>query len=133
MLVSELYPRTWLHPDDLAGHIVTVTIDHVEPEQVYNPRTREDVTKLCVYFAGKQKHVICNKTQARALADMISDNTDNWTGHRVQLSVGRAPNGQPTIVITPPPPSPAEPEHDEAEEEAAAAELAAAAHESPLA
>ena len=40
---------------------------------------------LVVYFRGKQKALVLNKTNASYLATAISDETDDWPGHEIVL------------------------------------------------
>ena len=40
---------------------------------------------LVVYFRGKQKALILNKTNASYLAAAIADETDDWPGHEIVL------------------------------------------------
>ena len=40
---------------------------------------------LVVYFRGKQKALVLNKTNASYLAAAISDETDDWPGHEIVL------------------------------------------------
>jgi hypothetical protein len=64
-----------------------------------------------VSFYKKQLRLVCNKTQAEALATITgTDDYSQWIGHQVVLSEGTAPTGQPTIIISPiPDPPPAQP------------------------
>lgn len=103
MNINDLYPKKWLSALDLpAGKSATVHIEAATVEQVRNPRTNRTEPKLCVAFHGKQKRLLLNKTQAYAIAAATgSMDTDTWPGHTITLSVGIAPNNQPTIVITP--------------------------------
>ena len=73
--IDELYPSKWLKAADLKHRQVPVVIDHVEVENM------GDETKPVVYFRGKEKGLVCNKTNALAIADIAdSSDTDNWTG-----------------------------------------------------
>ncbi len=103
MNIGELYPKKWLSALDLpAGKSATVHIEAATVEQVRNPRTNRTEPKLCIAFYGKQKRLLLNKTQAYAIAAATGSlDTDTWPGHTINLSVGIAPNSQPTIVITP--------------------------------
>ena len=40
---------------------------------------------LVVFFRGKQKALVLNKTNASYLANAISDETDDWPGHEIVL------------------------------------------------
>lgn len=59
---------------------VTVTIDSVKMEQL------GDDKKPVLYFVGKDKGLVLNKTNTNALIDILgSDDSDDWTDKRVVL------------------------------------------------
>src|SRR5690349_18138880 len=102
--LKDLWPDKWLRAEHLQGKRPTVVIESVTLEQLYNPRTKKHEPKLIVAFYGKSLRLVCNKTQAHALADIYrTDDYSAWVGHRVVLSTGRAPNGADTILISPVP------------------------------
>lgn len=102
--IKELYPDKWLRPEHLQGKRAAVAIEAVTVELLYNPRTSKREPKLIVAFYGKSLRLICNKTQAHALATICRDNDYTaWVGHRVVLSTGRAPNGADTVLVSPVP------------------------------
>ena len=41
--------------------------------------------KLRLNFKGKEKHLICNKTNARTIASMHGNDTDGWMGKEIVL------------------------------------------------
>lgn len=101
MNVQTMFPKKWLSAADLMGRTVTVFVEGCAVETIFNTRTKRNEQKLAVAFHGKQKRLLINKTQAYALAAACgSQETDNWAGHTVLLSVGMAPNGQETIIVT---------------------------------
>ncbi len=82
MKVSDAFPSNYLKASDLGGKVVPVTISEVKTETV----GREKELKLVVYFDGKDKGVVLNKTNARKIVEIAgSDDTDDWTGTRVAL------------------------------------------------
>lgn len=102
--VREMFPTRWLKAGDLNGRAFALTITAARIEELYNPRTRQEEPKIVVSFHAARKELICNKTQLLAIAAITGeDETDNWQGHSITLSAGTAPNGQPTIIISPPP------------------------------
>lgn len=102
MNIQQIFPRKWLYPEDLGGRAVTVQIESAALEELRNPRTNKPETKLVVSFAKATKRLICNKTQAYAIAAATgSQDTDRWPGSKVTLSAAVAPNGKATILITP--------------------------------
>lgn len=102
MNVNQLFPRKWLYPEDLQGRAITVTIQAASLEEVRNPATQKPEQKLIVAFQKATKRLICNKTQAYAIAAAVgSPETNDWPGKRVTLSAATAPNGKQTILVTP--------------------------------
>jgi len=80
--VSDLYPSNYLKASDLKGTQPVVTIDRVE----FEPVGRQKEMKPIVYFAGKDKGVVLNKTNANKIAELAgSTETDDWTGVKVRL------------------------------------------------
>lgn len=105
--IRDLWPDRWLKPHHLADHTPTVAVEAVTVVQCFNPRTKRNEAHLVVAFHDKRLRLILNKTQAVALASLTGDeNYSTWPGHLCQLSAGVAPNGAPTIVITPAPDKP---------------------------
>ena len=93
----------------LQGKTPTVTIARVVLETVGQQRQ----TKPAIYFVGKTKGLLLNKTCARAVAAIAgSTETDDWTGVAVTLYASTATFGTekhdvirikaPAIVAAPP-------------------------------
>jgi hypothetical protein len=79
MKISEEFPSKYLKASDLQGREVRVTIATVEREKM------GDDTKPVVYFKGKEKGVVLNKTNSNVIADAYGDDTDDWFGQDVIL------------------------------------------------
>lgn len=45
--------------------------------------------KLNVIFSGRDESLILNKTNALIIAETLGDNTDEWTGSRITLKLGK--------------------------------------------
>ena len=104
MKVDQLFPTKWLHPENLNGKAVVVTIAKVTMEEVHNPETHKKEQRPAVNFKGASKVLLMNKTQAMAIARITGkDDTDNWAGCKVTLAADVAPNGKQTIRISPVP------------------------------
>jgi hypothetical protein len=100
--VSEIYPSEWLKAADLP-RAVTVAIASVEVRR-FEGRSGKEEAKLVVSFAGAQKRLVCNVTQARAIAAIANnDDTAGWPGVRIQLRPDRTKQNQDTIAISAPP------------------------------
>lgn len=85
MKISDLFPSRWLSPADLQGRSVRVTIKSVELVSLRDPRTKQENAKAVVYFEGKQKALILNKTNAFKIAELLGDDTDSWIGGQITL------------------------------------------------
>lgn len=114
MNINEAFPGSYLKAADLQGRRVLVTISHVTLEDI------GDEHKAVLYFVGKEKGVVLNKTNANMIQEITgSDETDLWKGTQIVLYVAkvdfqgrrvdgirvdRPVPGQP--VAPPPPPVP---------------------------
>jgi hypothetical protein len=72
MKISEEFPSKYLKAADLGGKEVRVIMQHVEKEKL------GDDMKLALYFKGKDKAVILNKTNANTIADAYGDDSEDW-------------------------------------------------------
>jgi hypothetical protein len=77
---SDIFPSKYIKADDLKGRDHPVTISHVAMEQLGNEQ------KLVLYFQGKEKGMICNKTNFGRIAYLYGDETDDWTNKPVVLT-----------------------------------------------
>jgi arabinogalactan endo-1,4-beta-galactosidase len=79
MNINEAFPSNYLKAADLQGRTITVKISHVTSEKL------GDDNKLIIYFEGKQKGMVLNKTNANNLAFAFGPETDDWQGAEAQL------------------------------------------------
>lgn len=79
MELSTVFGGDTLKAADLQGHEPTVIIASVEMKKF------EDGNKLVIKFKGKEKALVCNKTNANRIAHMYGSNTDNWIGGEIIL------------------------------------------------
>lgn len=80
MNINGAFPSSYLKASDLAGRRVLVTISHVAMEDI------GDDHKPVLYFAGKEKGLVLNKTNANMICEICqNDETDAWKGHAVVL------------------------------------------------
>lgn len=94
MNVNQAFPSHYLKVSDIGDGEPVVTIERVELEQV--GRSKE--VKPVLYFAGKTKALILNRTNARKIAEIVgSAETDDWIGHRVRLCVAAVEFGGDTV------------------------------------
>lgn len=80
MKMGEAFPSAFLKTDDLQGRQVTVTIESYSLEDV-----GDDEKKLVLHFAGKNRGLVCNKTNAASISDIYGDEMDEWLGKRITL------------------------------------------------
>lgn len=79
MNINETFSGNFLKAADLKGAQPTVTIAEIRMEKM-----GED-TKPAIYFEGKDKGVVLNKTNATNIAAAYGPETDGWIGQRVIL------------------------------------------------
>jgi|SRR6185312_13115467 len=72
MKISEEFPSKYLKAADLQGKEVRVIMSNVEKEKL------GDDNKLVLYFKGKEKGVVLNKTNSNTISDAYGDDTDDW-------------------------------------------------------
>lgn len=77
--MSEEFPSKWLKASDLGGREVKVIMANVEREKI------GDDTKPVLYFKGKEKGVVLNKTNANVVSDFYGDDTEDWFDQPVIL------------------------------------------------
>jgi hypothetical protein len=84
MKTSQAFPSDYLKASDLKGKSVNVTIESVEMVDMGQGRDKE--SKLLIWFVGKQKGLVCNKTNAGTIEKLTgSDETNNWVGKQITL------------------------------------------------
>lgn len=111
MRVNDIFPSKYLKADDLNGRTVAVLIERVTQEELGN-----DV-KAIVYFRGKQKGLVLNKTNGNIIANRYGEETDDWNGCEIELYQTEVSfQGKMVDAIrvrAPKPPPPAQPEEGE--------------------
>lgn len=81
---SELFPGKYLRHEDLGTSRPVVTIKKVTVETV------GDDQKPVLYFAGKEKGLVCNKTNWNMVVELTGeDDSDNWVGKKIRLYVAK--------------------------------------------
>ena len=78
---------SYLKAEDLQGRAVNIAIERVTMETIKDRESNKDEQKLVAHFAGKDKGLILNRTNADALNEIFgTDDYDQWRGV-VQLFV----------------------------------------------
>jgi len=94
--VTKAYPSAYLKASDLGDAEPIVVIARVALE----PIGRDKDHKLVIYFEGKSKALVANKTIARKLAELVgSPETDDWPGHPIRLYTTTADFGGESFEV----------------------------------
>jgi hypothetical protein len=83
MDIDTLYPSKYLKASDLKGLKHTLTIAHLEVEELGEGDDKQ--VKPVIYFDGKDKGLVCNKTNAQMVASKFGNETDAWVGQDIIL------------------------------------------------
>ena len=78
MELNDIFSSDSLKATDLRSE-TPVTIESCEVKDF------DDGSKIILRFVGADKSLICNKTNARTIADMYGTNTDGWVGKVITL------------------------------------------------
>ena len=82
MNIDSAFPSNYLKASDLGDKQPIVTIDRIEVE----PIGRDKEIKPVLYFQGKEKGLVLNKTNAKKIAEITgSKDTDDWAGCQVKI------------------------------------------------
>lgn len=115
--INDAFPSNYLKASDLNGQQPVVTIDRVGFEAV----GREKEMKPVLYFVGKEKGMVLNKTNGKNIAGLVgSFQTEDWSGMKIRLYATHVefngetvetirikaapPNGNGSARPVPPPP-----------------------------
>lgn len=94
MNINDAFPSHYLKASDLGDAQPLVTIDRVEIEAV----GRDKEMKPVVYFTGKDKGIVLNKTNSKKIAQIAeSPDTDDWRGVKVTLYATETEFGGETV------------------------------------
>lgn len=84
MKSTDVFPGKYLRAADLGTAEPVVTIREVKLE------TLGEDSKPVVYFEGKERGLVLNKTNFASIADITGeDDTDDWKGCKVKLFVAK--------------------------------------------
>lgn len=82
--INDAFPSKYLTAADLKGRSVTVTIANASIEQI--GQGADKGPKIVLTFIGKQKSFVCNKTNAKVIAQLHGDDTDDWLGKSITIA-----------------------------------------------
>ena len=118
--IQDAFPSKFLKASDLQGAEPVVTMDHV----AFEPVGRDKEMKAVLYFQGKEKGLVLNKTNANKITELTKSGiTEEWEGQKIRLYATETqfggdtvecirikaavkPNGRPKPTAPPPPPPP---------------------------
>jgi hypothetical protein len=83
--VNEIFAGQSLKAADLGDAEPTVVIASATVREF--EKDGKTTRKIELKFSGKQKSLICNKTNAMRIASAFGTNTDGWIGKKIQLYV----------------------------------------------
>lgn len=83
MRVSEVFPSKYIKAADLNGRTVRVTIERYAIEDIGQGAQQE--RKLVLFFRGKEKGLVLNKTNATNIELMHGPDIEDWAGCDVNL------------------------------------------------
>ena len=83
MNVNDLYPSKYVKSDDLGNQRLTLQVGAIKLEAVEEHAPDKPV----MYFNGKQKGMVLNKTNTLLCANCWGDETDGWTNQWLELFV----------------------------------------------
>lgn len=75
MKISSAFPSKFLKAADLQDQNVNVTMSHVDMEDV-----GDTDKKPVLYFNGKDKGCVLNKTNSKVITQAYGDDTETWRG-----------------------------------------------------
>lgn len=82
--INDAFPSKWIRGEDLQGRQVRVIIDDVAMETI------GDDNKPVVYFRGKSKGLVLNKTNSNRISDLLgSADPRTWRGKEIWLHTER--------------------------------------------
>jgi hypothetical protein len=77
------FSRDYIADFDLAGKDVTVTIVKVEAKELTSVRGTQ--LKPVLWFEGKERGFVCNKTNAKTISNMYGKDVGAWFGKKITL------------------------------------------------
>lgn len=82
MNIDSAFPSNYLKASDLGDKSPLVTIHRIEVE----PIGRDKEIKPVIYFQGKEKGLVLNKTNAKKIAEITgSKDTEDWAGCQIRI------------------------------------------------
>jgi hypothetical protein len=91
-----MFDRDYIGSWDLGGKDVTVTISKVIAGELTAQGGRKS-KKPIVYFEGKEKGLVLNKTNSKVIAGLYGNDTRQWVGKRIVIYPTTTTMGSDTV------------------------------------
>ncbi len=91
--MDSAFPSRWLRGSDIVGKTVKVTIHSVAMEQF-----QDGTSKPAMFFEGKDKGVILNRTNAETIAAVHGKDMEKWRGKTIELFTMKVQSPQGGMV-----------------------------------
>lgn len=85
MKSTDVFPSKYLKAEDVDGEPI-VTIASVELESMKD-KSGADIQKPVIYFSETDKGLVANKTNWSLIAKQYGDESDDWIGKQITLTV----------------------------------------------
>lgn len=79
-----MHPSDWLAAVDLKNQEHVVTIESVSKEDLMMVGGKKE-RKPVIRFKGKQKKLVCNKTNGSAIASLHGTKAELWVGKQITI------------------------------------------------
>ena len=79
MNINDAFPSNYLRSSDLQNQDIVVQMDRLQYEEIGGDEL------LVLYFLGKKKGIVLNKTNAQTIAGLHGPETDAWHGKTIIL------------------------------------------------
>lgn len=79
MKIGSAFPSNYIKCDDLQGRATQVRMNYIKFEDIGGDN------KPVLYFVGKERGLVLNKTNANMIAELYGDETDNWANQPIEL------------------------------------------------
>jgi hypothetical protein len=97
MKIGAAFPSKYVKASDLPdGQFIPVTIASVVIENVAGDGQAE-TDKPVLYFSGKEKGLVLNKTNSSEISAAYGDETDDWAGKKILLYAATTPFNGKTV------------------------------------
>jgi hypothetical protein len=94
---NDLFPSKYFKAADLNGKPIDLVIKSATVESLKNMQGANE-SKLVLGFVNQPKSLVCNRTNYDAIADLHGDETEGWSGKKIQLYPDKAHVGGKTVA-----------------------------------